>query len=230
MFFSAGERQVISCFRFAGPDVGHEPIRLGFFAGVHGDEPAGCEALVRFVSALAADPDRAAGYELWIYPVVNPTGYTDGTRENRAGKDLNREFWRGSAEPEVRIVEDELRTRRFHGLVTLHTDDTCEGHYGYSHGRTMEEALLQPALSAADRVFPRDRRAVIDGFAARDGVICDCFRGVLAPPPGQQPRPFNLIFETPEHAPFALQVTAAVAALDAIVAEYRGFISYSQNL
>ena len=90
--------------------------------------------------------------------------------------------------------------------------------------------MLQPALCAADGVFPRDRRAVIDGFAARDGVICDCFRCVLAPPPGQQPRPFDLIFETPALAPFALQVSEGVAALDAIIAKYRGFISYAQDL
>ena len=225
-----GERHTLSGFHFTGPDAGHEPIRLGFFAGVHGDEPAGCAALVEFVTALATEPSRAAGYELWFYPVVNPTGYADGTRENRAGKDLNREFWHGSAEPEVRLLEDELRARRFHGLVTLHADDTCEGHYGYSHGRTLDEALLQPALCAAERVLPRDRRTTIDGFAARDGVIHDCFRGVLSPPPGQQPRPFNVIFETPAHAPFALQVAAAVAALDSIVAGYRGFIAYAQNL
>jgi protein MpaA len=229
-FSCEGGRQVISRFCFAGPVAGHEPIRLGFFAGVHGDEPAGCAALVEFAAALASESARAAGYELWIYPVVNPTGCEAGTRENRAGKDLNREFWRGSAEPEVRILEDELRARRFHGLVTLHADDTCEGHYGYSHGRTLDEALLQPALCAAERVLPRDRRPTIDGFAARDGVIHDCFRGILSPPPGQQPRSFNVIFETPAHAPFALQVAAAVAALDSIVAGYRGFIAYAQNL
>ena len=229
-FTCEGERHAISRFCFTGPDAGHEPIRLGFFSGVHGDEPAGCAALAEFVVALAAEPARATGYELWLYPVVNPTGYADGTRANRAGRDLNREFWRGSAEPEVRLLEGELRARRFHGVVTLHADDTCEGHYGYSHGRTLDEALLQPALCAAERVLPRDRRTTIDGFAARDGVIHDCFRGILSPPPGQQPRPFNVIFETPARAPFALQVSAGVAALNSIVAEYRGFIAYAQNL
>ena len=229
-FFSGGDRHALPRFHFTGPAAGHDPVRLGLFAGVHGDEPAGCTALVQFASALAAEPGRAAGYELFFYPVCNPTGYEDGTRANRAGRDLNREFWRGSAEPEVCILEAELRAHRFDGLITLHADDTCEGHYGYAHGRTLEEALLKPALHAAERVLPRDRRGRIDGFAARDGMIGECFRGVLAAPPGQQPQPFDLIFETPAHAPFALQVAAAVAALDAIVAEYRGFIAYAQNL
>jgi hypothetical protein len=71
---------------------------------------------------------------------------------------------------------------------------------------------------------------VIDGFHAREGVISDCFCGILSPPPDQEPHAFNLIFETPAHAPFDHQVAANVAALDAVLATYRGFISYAQDL
>jgi murein peptide amidase A len=217
-------------FRFRGPEAGHDPIRIGLFAGVHGDEPAGCAALVHFLLGLVAEPARAAGYDVLVYPVVNPTGYEDATRANREGRDLNREFWHGSLEPEVRCLEHELRTHAFAGVITLHADDTCEGHYGYSHGRDLDDSLLRPALLAAESVLPRDRRAVIDGFTAREGIISDCFKGILAPPPDQEPRAFNLIFETPAHAPFDHQVAAHVAALDAILATYRGFISYAQDL
>jgi len=217
-------------FRFTGPSTGSEPLRLGLFAGVHGDEPAVCAALVEFVQSLAREPARAAGFDFFLYPVVNPPDYEDGTRFNRAGKDLNREFWRGSIEPEVRFGERELRALCFHGVMTLHADDTGEGLYGYSHGRTLDEALLQPALRAAERVLPRDRRAFIDGFAAREAVICDCFHGILSAPADQEPRPFDVIFETPALAPCSLQVTVAVAALDSMVAEYRGFLAYAQAL
>ena len=229
-FSAEGRRHGLSRFRFLGPNAGHEPVRLGLFAGVHGDEPAGCTALVEFATAIAADPKRATGYELFIYPIVNPTGYERGTRENHTGFDLNREFWRGSNQEEVRLIESELRTHAFDGIITLHADDTCEGLYGYSHGRVRDELLLRPALVAAERVLPRDQRAVIDGFAAREGMIGECFQGVLSPPPDQEPQPFNLIFETPARAPFDHQVLANVAALDAIVAHYRGFIAYAQGL
>lgn len=229
-FSGAGREHKLVRFHFAGPPAGHDPIQLGLFAGVHGDEPTGSAALVEFLTALAATPARAAGYELWAYPVVNPSGYHAGTRETCTGKDLNREFWRDSTEPEIRMIEAELLARRFDGLVTLHADDTCEGLYGYSHGQTLDEMLLGPALTAAEGVLPRDRRAVIDGFSAREGVICDCFKGILAPPPGQNPRPFNLIFETPARAPFTAQVAAMVAALDTIIARYRGFIAHAQYL
>jgi hypothetical protein len=229
-FCAEGRAYRIERRRFLGPAARHDPIRLGLVGGVHGDEPAGPAAVTAFLAALAREPARAAGYEIWAYPVANPTGCERSTRENFRGKDLNREFWRGSAEPEIRILERELELGRFDGLVTLHADDSCEGHYGYSHGRAMEDALLRPALLAAERILPRDLRSTIDGFAAREGVIQDCFSGILAPPPGQRPQPFNLIFETPATAALALQVAAHVAALDAVLATYRGLIAYGQGL
>lgn len=229
-FDCEGEEWEIERFSFAGPEAGHAPIRLGIFASIHGDEPAGTEAAIAFLHLLREQPARATGYALCLYPVVNPTGFARGTRENAAGRDLNREFWRGSDQPEVAIIEAELRAQRFDGIITLHADDTCEGHYGYTHGRAMEDALLRPALLAAERIFPRDGRATIDGFAAREGVVSQCYAGILSPPPGRDLRAFNLIFETPGAAPIARQVAAHLAALAAILATYRGFIAYAQDL
>jgi len=60
------------------------------------------------VRALDDSAVRGRGYELHVYPLVNPTGYEDGTRHSRSGKDLNREFWRGSNEPEVALLEKEI--------------------------------------------------------------------------------------------------------------------------
>lgn len=213
-----------------GPAAGHDPIRIALFAGIHGDEPAGCTALLDLAADFSRQPHRAAGYELWIYPLVNPTGYERATRANAAGKDLNREFWRGSAEAEIQVLERELRAQSFAGIITLHADDTCEGMYGYAHGRTLNEALLDPALRAAAKHLPIDTRAIIDGFPARAGLICDCFAGVLSAPPEQKPQPFDIIIETPAFAPFDLQVNASVAALESMLAAYPGFISYAQDL
>jgi hypothetical protein len=229
-FSHNGRRYGIPRFLFAGPEAAHDPIRLGLFAGIHGDEPAGCEALARLLGDLAAKPEIAAGYDLVVYPLCNPTGYEDNTRGNRAGFDLNREFWCNSPQPEVRILEQELREHRFAGIVTLHADDTCNGLYGYAHGRVLNEALLRPALDAAARILPRDVRANIDGFVATESILRDCFGGVLAAPADQSPQPFDLIFETPGLAPLGRQVDAAVAALHSILGEYRKFIAYAQNI
>lgn len=229
-FLAGAQHYTLPRFSFRGPSVGGRLIRLGLFALLHGDEPAGAIALQRLLTRLVDAPELATGYEIVCYPLCNPTGYEDGTRHNRAGLDLNREFWRASIAPEVRILEQELRTQRFDGLIALHADDTCEGSYGYSHGRALDHSLLHPALIAAESALPRDRRSVIDGFSAHEGIICDSFPGILAPPPDQSPAPFNLIFETPALAPVEQQVEANVSALLAILATYRGFIAYAQDL
>jgi len=224
------KRYTIPRFVFHGPAVSTPPIRLGFFALLHGDEPAGALGLQHFLNRLVDDPAPAAGYELSFYPLCNPTGYEDATRHNRAGRDLNREFWRGSAQPEIRILEEELREQCFDGIIALHADDTSDGLYGYTHGRVLNENLLVPALRASAHVIPINQGALIDGFRAEEGIITDCYHGILAPPPEQKPRPFEVIFETPAAAAMTQQSEAISCALQSVLKEYRGFIAQGANL
>ena len=53
---------------------------------------------------------------------------------------------------------------------------------------------------------------------------------MLAPPPDQKPRTFEIIFETPGQAALENQVSAAAIALESILTEYRGFIAYAADL
>jgi hypothetical protein len=215
---------------FLGPRGGDEPIRIGLFAGIHGDEPEGVQALVQFLRLLHLKPDWAAGYCLFVYPVCNPTGYEDNTRHSRSGKDLNREFWANSSEPEVHLLQKELIAHSFHGIISLHTDDTSEGFYGFAHGATLTKNLIEPALAAAGQFLPRNNNEVIDGFRARNGVIRKGYQGILGAPPQVRPRPFEIILESPKTAPEYLKEAAFVTSLKTILSEYRKFISYAQNI
>lgn len=205
-------------------------IRLGIFAAIHGDEPAGAVALVALLRELNEQPEWAAGYQVHAYPVCNPTGFEDNTRSSRRGKDLNREFWKTSSEPEVQLLEKELASRHFDGLIQLHADDTSDGIYGFVRGHTLTENLLRPALAEAGRILPRNINASIDGFAARDGIIYKHYEGVLAAPHAIEPMPFEIIFETPHGAPVDLQVQAILAAIRTIMKEYRLLLSFAQNI
>src|ERR1700761_8968900 len=128
------ERPSLERFHFAGPSGGGSIFRVGIFAGIHGDEMAGVAAAARFLPLLAAEPAIARGYELSIYPLCNPTGLAAATRHAHSGLDLNREFWIGSDEPEVVLIERELRARRFDGLIALHADDETPGLYAFALG------------------------------------------------------------------------------------------------
>lgn len=228
-FTIGAEQYSIPRFSFCGPNS-VDPIRIGIFGAIHGDEPAGALAIAQFLGRLAANPALAEDYHIHAYPICNPTGFEDNTRCSRRGCDLNREFWESSGEAEVRILENELRSKHFHGLIQLHADDTSDGIYGFVRGATLTENLLRPALREAGKILPRNNSAFIDGFAARDGMIYDIYKGVLGAPAGMDPMPFEIVFETPHLAPIDLQVAALDAAMRAILSEYRGMISFAQNI
>lgn len=225
-----GQIYTLPRYIFLGPQGGDSPIKIAIFAGIHGDEPEGARAAVLFLKLLDLVPELAQGYSITVYPVCNPTGIEDNTRFSSRGKDLNREFWQNSNEPEVQLLEGELSTRSFDGIIALHTDDTSEGFYGYARGATLTKHLIEPALASAEKLLPRDGRDTIDGFRARNGVIFDCYDGVLSAPVKARPRPFEIILETPKAPPTYVKDAAFVAALQSILIEYRALIAYAPNL
>ena len=128
------------------------------------------------------------------------------------------------------MLEHELRTRHFNGIIQVHADDTSDGIYGFVRGHTLTENLLRPALCEAGKILPRNINATIDGFAARDGIIYDHYDGVLAAPAQMEPVPFEIILETPHRADLDLQVQALLVALRTILGEYRRLISFAANI
>jgi len=229
-FDSAGKSYRLPRYVYLGPKGGGDTVRIGIFATIHGDEPEGALALARFVAALEKNPEIAKGYALFIYPVCNPTGFEDNTRPARSGKDLNREFWKQSTEPEVRYLESEIYLHALDGVITLHTDDTSDGTYGFATGAVLSENLLEPALREAEQFLPRNKRRVIDGFQAKRGIITDGYQGMLTALPGQPRPPFEITLETPQKAPLHRQVEAFSTALQTILVEYRYLIAIAQNI
>jgi hypothetical protein len=46
-----------------------------------------------------------------------------------------------------------------------------------------------------------NQAAIIDGFHAVNGIIHTAYNGILTAPPGSSPSPFEIILESPQHAP-----------------------------
>jgi hypothetical protein len=230
-FWRVGEeRHWLPRFVFQRTQIVKSRIKVGIFAGIHGDEVAGVLGLMDFVRQLDENPLTGRDYQLWIYPLCNPTGYIDGTRHSRSGKDLSREFWKFSEEPEVGLIEDEILRQQFDGIISLGTSGTANGVYGFARSATLTEHLLKPALAAAEAALPTDRGEFIGGFHAVDGIIHSAFDGYLSNPPSTQPAPFEIILETPQRAPLDLQRRAFVLALESVLSEYRKMISFAANL
>ncbi|HVE16607.1 MAG TPA: succinylglutamate desuccinylase/aspartoacylase family protein [Chthoniobacterales bacterium] len=226
-----GERTTMPRFLFAGPGSKDASfLRIGIFGGLHGDEVASVLGAISFVEHLHQDPELARGYELFIYPVCNPTGYADDTRWSRNGVDLNRQFWRDSAEPEVVLLERQLVNLAFDGIVSLHCDDTSSGLYGFVKGHALTRHVLEPALARAASVLPRNFDKSIDNFQANEGIIESGYPGVLSAPPAQHPRPLEIVFETPQLTPLDQQTEAHKLALEEILLRFRATISEAQSI
>jgi hypothetical protein len=215
---------------FVGPRGGGDYLRVGIFAGLHGDEVAGVLAAVRFLGELAREPAMANGYELYVYPLCNPTGFEDGTRHARGGRDLNREFWTGSREPEVILLEQQIRTLRFDGLIALHADNESPGIYAFALGAQVTQHVVEPALAAAGKVLPVNHERIIDNFVARNGLIRKGYPGMLCAAPEIRPRPFEIVFETPHHAELERQIEANLVFLRSALEQYQQLRAVGQDL
>jgi len=229
-FDSSGQSYELPRYLFIGPQGGSEPIRVGVFATIHGDESDGAYALAEFIRILEAKPYLASGYCLSIYPICNPTGFEDNTRHSRTGKDLNRKFWTHSRQPEVRLLEAEFIANTFQGIISLHTDKDSDVFYGLARGAVLARELLKPALAAAESFLPQGERRSIAGFQADDGYAKDWFKGRLSASPRTRPRPFEIALATPKYPPVYLKQLALVTALQSVLTEYRQFISHAANL
>jgi protein MpaA len=215
---------------FLGPAASDEPIKIGLFAALHGDEAEGTQALVEFLLRLHLEPERARGYQIFVYPVCNPTGFEDGTRATRRGHDLSRELWNGSRQPEAYYLERELGVLQFHGVVSLRSMPDTNCIHAHVAAATLDKALVQPALKAAEKFLPRDKSRGRDQIIPATTAGWNGYEWGLSNPAELKPAPFELTFETPRKAPPELQSKAAVAALNRILEEYRPFLASQQNI
>lgn len=146
--------------------VSHGHVYLS--AGVHGDEPAACLALLHLLRTRALPDDLA----YTILPLINPVGLAKGTRTNGQGIDLNRDFGSSPKALETQQQLDWLAGRKFDLAICLHEDSDGEGFYLYSHFKDESLRFLeQAAFECAGEVLPVDNRPVIDGMPARQGRV-----------------------------------------------------------
>ena len=205
-------------------------VPICLVSGVHGDEPDGILAALELARRFAQSPQLVSNYSLTIYPCVNPVGYERMTRENGTGKDLNREFFRNSAEEEVIVMERELRAHEFIGFISGHSDYESFGMYAYATGAILSERLAKPALFQASGIIPINTDTVIDGQPAQNGIINQKFPGSLGPLSKGASEPFDITVETPNLFALSKRVEAQAVAFETILHEYRAVAAEAVNL
>ena len=86
--------------------------------GVHGDEPAGCFAVIDFFKNHVKKYEN--DFEFIAFPCVNPFGIENDRRDNFQGLNLNREFSQNSKAFETRLILKEIKNMKFLFTMDFH--------------------------------------------------------------------------------------------------------------
>ncbi len=209
------------------PD-GPARFRVLLTGGVHGNEPAGAEALLQFAEDLAQGSAAYSETAFDIIPVVNPWGWVHRRRRNAEDRDLNRDFASFNA-PESRIIKSRFDSSAYNLMVDLHEDSHVSGFYFYRLAHP-NDALCQTIIERVRNAgHPIHHGRVSKIFQARDGVIsCALWSLRLARAIRQlslsnycrlQGRPQSFLFETPSRLPLDARVAMHRIALDALLTQ-----------
>lgn len=190
-------------------------------AGIHGDEPSGPLALLGLMKAGFFCENVT-----WtICPALNPEGLAIGSRENRAGIDLNRDYLTQRAS-EVAAHSRWLSLRPALDLfISLHEDWESTGFYFYEINLCEDRPERAAAiLDAVKPYFPAEPGTEIDGHEVREaGWIYHCAEADL---PDSWPEAIYLAkkdcklsftLETPSAMDLAKRVLAHKAAVAEIL-------------
>lgn len=138
--------------------------RVYVSSGMHGDEPAGPLAL----KELLEDGLFETEIEWMLCPLMNPTGVSMASRENKQGLDLNRDYLRRSSAEvagHVRWLEKQPVPDVF---LSLHEDWESTGFYLYEIQKCEFSSVADAILkAAADEIAPEPSE-LIDDHAVRE--------------------------------------------------------------
>lgn len=133
--------------------------RIYLSAGIHGDEPAPPLALLAMIESGLFDA-RATWF---ICPLLNPVGFTLGTRENDRKIDLNRDYKELRSAEIAAHVAWLRRQPNFDLALCLHEDWESTGYYLYELNPLNRASLAAPMIEAVSSVCPIDPNQMIDG-------------------------------------------------------------------
>jgi len=179
-----------------------DPIRIGIFAAIHGDEPAGALAASEFLLGLVNAAEIAENFLLQVYPIATPqvskitprvrgAAATSTANSGEVPSNLKLKFSSTNSAPAISMASFNyslmIQARAFTDLF---------------RGHTLTENLPSPCAHGGWQNFcPETINAIIDGFAGPPmASFTTITRELLAAPTRIDPVPFEIILETPHHA------------------------------
>lgn len=228
--------------RLSIPPRGRKTYAICLATGVHGDEPAGIEAMLRMLEDLQVP----SGVAIDCFPCMNPAGFAAGKREDDQGQDLNRLFGTDNPPEPIRLFQQAVQGRRYDLFLDLHEDSGTQGFYAYELsgrrgllGRSLIKALKakRVALESAEALT---QVLTEDGLMPSEGEIEE---GLALVDPDGVPTCFAqgvymyhrhtdhvMTFESPSTLPLEQRVTMQVEALRFLFEQLRQQSLYWDDL
>lgn len=130
--------------------------------GMHGEEPAGVEGVLRWLEGGRWSQWRVNWF---VLPCINPYGWERNQRWNAQRYDINRQFRSITNCPEANLIKQAVRGRQFLFSMEFHEDVEASGYYLYELRREPPFAG-EKILKTVGKIVPICRDAVIDGNEA----------------------------------------------------------------
>lgn len=128
------------------------PKHILITGGMHGDEPAGVEAVLQFLER--DNISLLNKFSFLVIPCINPYGYVYNTRETLNGIDINRAFETEDVS-EVAIIKKALGQTQFSFTIDFHEDYEATGFYLYK-GKQDEKYIGPDLATNAKAIGPID--------------------------------------------------------------------------
>jgi len=98
-FDQEGETFWLPRYVFVGESAAEEAWRVAIYAGLDGTDARSTLAVLRTLERFVLEPALGDSFNLVFYPLINPSGWRDGTRRTRAGHLLSEQNWLRSPAP-----------------------------------------------------------------------------------------------------------------------------------
>lgn len=146
------------------------PRRILISGGIHGDEPAGVEAICAFLKDKLYK-NFLNDWEFTLLPCINPSGFEAGTRNNQDDIDLNRKFKENQVPPEVAFIKNVL-DQPYDLDLELHEDVDSSGYYLYQKDQSTDlSSLGRTILDRVESIHPLNLAEKIEEVPADRGLL-----------------------------------------------------------
>lgn len=142
---------------------------VGILSGLHGNEPAGPEAMFDFFLKHLSTANNDVN--LFLMPLLNPHGFNRFIRKDANNTDMNRQ-WDKTSRKLIKNLKKLFLDQNFDLVISLHEDPNVDGFYVYG-GRYIKGEKLEAIASILEKFMKPIKDGEIYGDPVFKGMVED---------------------------------------------------------